>query len=154
MSTTGLSLYAIPAGWIVAAAPHWYAGWLSKVSPDMKFFDNSAPREFLARVRAQEKQTPDVGKFLRAEAAQQNGYENLPLFAAALVVGELTELPGMTLFAGFYLGTRLLYNYIYIRSTTRRMGAFRSATYMVGLVSCLSIFVKAGNALNRARLLK
>lgn len=53
-----------------------------------------------------------VQKYLRAEAAQQNSFEQWGIFASAVVVGNMARLPTkyMNLFAGGYLLSRALYN--------------------------------------------
>lgn len=62
----------------------------------------------------------------RAESAQQNGFENVGLFAAAVVAGNIAKLDNSTLniLSGGYILSRIAYNYIYITNTSDAMGEF------------------------------
>lgn len=80
------SLYTIPAAWVVAIAPHFYAASLGG-----KTFDNRSPRTYTASLK--DTQTLDAAtkqRIIRAEGAQQNGFENVGLFAAAVVAANST----------------------------------------------------------------
>lgn len=63
---------------------------------------------------------------MRAESAQQNGFENLGLFAAAVVIGNVANLSNSTLntLSGAYLASRVVYNYLYLTGTTDTKGEF------------------------------
>lgn len=82
-----LSLYAIPAGWVLAIAPHFYAAALynKERAPGTGEWDNSFPRRNISNVKDGKLSPYMQDRYLRAEAAQQNAFENLPLFAAAVV---------------------------------------------------------------------
>jgi uncharacterized MAPEG superfamily protein len=80
--TYNASFYAIPAMWVLSMIPHFYAAALSKGQ-----FKNSTPRGYLAEVHQKKQKTPTDEKYIRAEAAQQNGHENLPFMAAAILAG-------------------------------------------------------------------
>jgi uncharacterized MAPEG superfamily protein len=98
--------------WAVSIAPRFFGAALTKSSNDLPEFDNVSPRDFLRKVQNQEKQSPAVQRYLRAEAAQQNGFESWGPFASAIVAGNLARLPVryMNLFAAGYLLSRILYN--------------------------------------------
>ncbi|KAI5474968.1 hypothetical protein MNV49_002152 [Pseudohyphozyma bogoriensis] len=110
--TTNISYYAFPAAYMLCILPHWYAIGLTKSSKDLPGFKNLSPREFIVKCRNLEKQTPVVAKYLRAEAAQQNGFENLPIFMASIVAGNLAGLDTglMNKLAVAYLASRAAYN--------------------------------------------
>lgn len=57
---------------------------------------------------------------IRAEGAQQNGFENLGLFASAVVIGNVAKLDNSTLnmLSCAYLASRVVYNLSYIYGTT------------------------------------
>lgn len=95
---------------------------------DMPSFDNASPRSFIDRVRRLEKQTPTTKRYLRAEAAQQNGHENLPLFAAALIVANYAGLSKSELnwTAGAYLASRVVYN---VRDSSHVLPLLSSPTW-------------------------
>ncbi|KAK4056449.1 hypothetical protein OIO90_002592 [Microbotryomycetes sp. JL221] len=144
---SNLTAIALPVAWVVAISPHWYAAYLSKVSKDLQFFDNRAPREFLAKVRAQEKQTPDTRKYLRAEAAQQNSFENLPVFLATLAAGHAARLPTSFInkFITFYIASRVLYSVLYIQTTRQKFTGLRSLVYVAGIGACSIVWFRAAN---------
>lgn len=48
-------------------------------------FNNCSPREFLVSIACKEKKTRAEKAYIRAESANANGFENLPLYAAAIV---------------------------------------------------------------------
>lgn len=117
------SLYTIPAAWVLAIAPHIYATTLGGSK-----FDNTCPRTYTSSLEADatiDKETK--GKIVRAEGAQQNGFENLGLFAAAVVAGNAARLSNKTLnwLSGGYIITRVVYTYLYINNTTDATGKFR-----------------------------
>jgi uncharacterized MAPEG superfamily protein len=91
----------------------------------------------------------------RAEGAQTNGFENLGLFATAVLAGNFAGLPARTLnlLSGGYLVSRALYNVIYVSHTTEAGANLRSATYFSGIGLIMTLFVKAGNVLRERTLL-
>src|SRR5712671_5430955 len=91
----------------------------------------------------------------RSEGAQKNGFENLGLFAAAVVAGNIAGLPAETLnlLSGGYLASRVLYNYVYITHTSQAMANVRSLTYLSGIGMIMTLFVKSGNAIRERTLL-
>jgi hypothetical protein len=70
--------------------------------------------------------TATKATIVRAEGAQQNGFENIGLFAAAVVIGNVAKLDNWTLNALSvgYLASRVAYNVLYITGTTDAMGEF------------------------------
>jgi uncharacterized MAPEG superfamily protein len=70
--------------------------------------------------------TATKATIVRAEGAQQNGFENIGLFAAAVVIGNVAKLDNWTLNAlsAAYLASRVAYNALYITGTTEAMGMF------------------------------
>ncbi|WVR06826.1 hypothetical protein IAU60_003862 [Kwoniella sp. DSM 27419] len=147
-----LSLYAIPAMWFINMSAHFYAVGLynAEKAPGDSEWDNRAPKKNLTTVKEAKLSPAAQGKFERAEAAQSNGFENLPFFAAAVVAGNLARLPVSTLHTavGIYLASRAVYTWIYINNTTKTAGNLRSATYLVGIITCFTLFIKSGNALS------
>lgn len=92
---------------------------------------------------------------IRAEGAQTNGFENLGLFAAAILAGNFAGLPNETLnlLSGGYVASRVLYNLIYINHTTEVGAAARTVTFFTGLGFVMTLFVKSGNAIRERALL-
>ncbi|KAL8293653.1 hypothetical protein RQP46_000354 [Phenoliferia psychrophenolica] len=137
-----VSLYAVPAAWLVSIFPHWYAVALTKIHKgDMPGFRNSSPREFVARCQATmgtDKKNPTIARYLRSEAASQNGMENIALFAASIVVGNFAGLSVDTLNtnAAIYLVARVIYN-------------VHLPLWLYCLGACFYLFIQAGHALNK-----
>ncbi|PQE28784.1 Membrane- eicosanoid glutathione metabolism (MAPEG) protein [Rutstroemia sp. NJR-2017a WRK4] len=143
-TTSNLSLYSIPVAWVLSILPHSYA--ITRSSS----FDNRNPREYSDNLDADKNiDETTKGRILRAEAAQMNGLENIGLFAAAVVAGNVAGLPARTLnlLSGGYLVSRAVYNFLYINATTQTIGHARSAVYTVGIVNIMTLFIKSGNIL-------
>jgi uncharacterized MAPEG superfamily protein len=85
----------------------------------------------------------------RCEGAQTNGFENIGLFAAAVLAGNFAGLPARTLnlLSGGYVVSRVLYNWIYINSTRPAMALARTGMWSVGIGLIMTLLVQSGNAL-------
>jgi len=145
LSTYNLSLYTIPAAWVLAMVPHFYA-----ISLAGKKFDDKHPRGFTASLK--DDQTLDsVTKqtIVRAEGAQSNGFENLGLYAAAIVAGNMSLLPTTTLnyLSVGYLMSRVVYNLIYINGSSDGLAKARTGVYLSGIGCIFGLFIKSGNVL-------
>lgn len=90
------------------------------------------------------------GQYQRAEAAQQNGFENIGLFAAAIVAGNIAKLPVSTLntSALFYLASRAVYTLLYVKTETLQWSQLRTVVFLSGIGTIFTLFIKSGNALN------
>jgi uncharacterized MAPEG superfamily protein len=88
--TPNYALYGVPVMWLLCIAPHFFAVGLSKGQ-----FKNTSPRGYLAEIQKKAKLSPTDEKYIRAEACQQNGFENLPFFAAAVLAGTVVSSPGL-----------------------------------------------------------
>ncbi|PSS16500.1 hypothetical protein M430DRAFT_19488 [Amorphotheca resinae ATCC 22711] len=142
--TSNYSLYTIPAAWVVALAPHAVTLALAKS------IDKTAPRTYAKSLESD--QTLDKAtkaKIHRCEGAQTNGFENIGLFAAAVIAGNIAGLPAETLntLSGGYILSRIVYNYIYITGTTEAMASARTLAFFAGIGQVFALFIKSGNAL-------
>jgi uncharacterized MAPEG superfamily protein len=92
-------------------------------------YDNSAPRQWLAK---------QTGFRARANAAQANLFESLPLFFAAIIIAVMSNAPQdrVDLLALGFVLTRIAYLACYIADwpTTR------SIVWLAGLVCVVAIF--------------
>ena len=92
-------------------------------------FDNSLPREWLAK---------QTGFRARANAAQANLFESLPLFFAAVIIASIANAPQVRIDAlavGFVLSrTAFLYCYIADYPTTR------TVAWTIGLICVIAMF--------------
>lgn len=75
----------------------------------------------------------------RAYAAHQNGYENFPFFAAAVIIAVTSgaSQPALNALAAAYILLRVLHAALYIGD----VATARSFTYLAGLVVNIAIFV-------------
>ncbi|KAL4248320.1 Membrane associated eicosanoid/glutathione metabolism-like domain superfamily protein [Pleurotus pulmonarius] len=143
LSTPGLSLYSIPAAWFCA----FYPNTLKFLVIDKTVgYDNTNPRSNLAKSKGSDKLKPDVvAKLQRMEGAHQNGNEAFPLWAAAVITGNMVGLDHCTLniCSIAYIGLRLLYNYIYINHNSFMKGSARSIVFFTALPIPLWLLVKS-----------
>jgi uncharacterized MAPEG superfamily protein len=93
-------------------------------------FDNRKPREWLAQ---------QSGYRSRANAAQLNGFEAFPLFAAAVIVAHLTDASQarVDLLAMVFIAARLAYLGFYLADQS----TLRSLAWFAGIGSAVAIFV-------------
>ncbi len=80
---------------------------IAKIFAGFNLKDNQNPREFLAKT---------TGVAARANAAQQNSFESLPLFVAAVLMAEYMVVPDyiISLLSGAYLLLRVAYGICYL----------------------------------------
>lgn len=154
----------MPAAWVISIAPHLYASSLGK-------FDNKHPRSYVSDTHQDQSIDKCTHRFSplllssmctqltlrkatkalinRCEGAQMNGFENIGLFAAAVVAGNIAKLDNWTLNAlsGGYLAVRVVYTALYINGTTDAMANARTATFLTSVGLVWTLFIKSGNAL-------
>ena len=94
--------------------------------------DNANPREFLSK---------QTGAAARANAAQQNSYESLPVFLAAVIVALLFFVPlsVVTQLAWLYVILRVIYGMAYIAN----WATFRSIIWALSMACPLMLFYLA-----------
>ena len=80
---------------------------IAKFAGDFKVSDNKNPREFLAKT---------TGLAARANAVQQNSFESLPLFIAAVLMAEYMVVPQVIIMKlGIaYIVLRIIYGICYL----------------------------------------
>lgn len=95
-----------------------------------KGYDNRHPRAQQAAL---------TGRGARAMAAHANMLEAFPLFAAGVLVAQVTNLHGFTinLLAGLFIVSRILYTALYLMD----MATLRSVVWVVGFLSCLGLLL-------------
>lgn len=93
-------------------------------------FDNRNPRAWLAQ---------QTGYRARANAAQLNGFEAFPLFAAAVIVAHLTDAPQARVdtLAMVFVAARVAHLAFYLAD----LGTLRSLAWFAGIGSAVAIFV-------------
>jgi uncharacterized MAPEG superfamily protein len=104
---------------------------IAKVSGRCTLKDNHDPRDFLESLNG-------VGR--RAHAAQLNGFEVTPAFAAAVIVAHLAgnaELVTINVLSVLFITSRLLYIICYLAD----WAILRSLMWLVGMGLIASFFV-------------
>jgi uncharacterized MAPEG superfamily protein len=92
-------------------------------------YNNRNPREWLGRLQ---------GMPARANAAQQNSWEALAMFSAAVFAAHLAHAPQsrIDLLAISFIAVRLIYIAVYLAN----LAALRSLVWTVGLGLCIALF--------------
>jgi uncharacterized MAPEG superfamily protein len=105
---------------------------LTKVFGGFNLADNAQPRDFLQHT---------TGAAARANAAQQNSYETLPIFLVAVLVAMLFFVPQAIInkLAWLYVLIRLGYCTAYIAN----LPIFRSILWVLSMVCSLMLFYLA-----------
>jgi uncharacterized MAPEG superfamily protein len=175
LDTHNLSILAIPAYYVLSVLPHSYAlnvatgGQLTK-------WDNRNPRSSTLKSKLKDRlSAEEFAKYERLEACHANGMEvrfsctifanqtqayyvqNMPLFAAAIVLGNMAGLKkqgldGLNGFAGLFLAVRLLYTGVYATHQTQGPTAARSVLWFTGVALCFRTIIRAARALGGDRI--
>lgn len=146
------SILAIPAYYILSVLPHSYALCVATNNHPLKW-DNRNPRSSQLKATLKEKldgKTYDL--YERAEACHANGMENLPLFATAVILGNMAGLKrdgmgGMAGFAGLFLAVRAAYTVVYLSQKSIGVSLIRSGLWAFGSALCVRVMVKAAKAM-------
>ncbi|GMK57877.1 hypothetical protein CspeluHIS016_0407110 [Cutaneotrichosporon spelunceum] len=150
-TNNNLSMYAVPAAFGLALVPHLYAVALVtfKRPAGAKGFNFSFPGNTRKGISESRLSAKDQERYLRAEAANDNGFVGLGFFAAAVAAANVAQLPTKRLnrAAGMYLGARVLYNLLYILGTNNAAGLARTVAWMVGSLTCVGLFLESGDKL-------
>lgn len=105
---------------------------IAKFAGDFKVSDNKNPREFLAKT---------TGLAARANAVQQNSFESLPLFIAAILMAEymVVQQTVIMTFGMAYIVFRIMYGICYLAN----WATLRSIVWLLSLLCpiCLLILV-------------
>lgn len=105
----------------------------AKKAANMHAAENHNPREILARA---------TGKAARLNAAQQNGYEMLPLYAAVIITAHATgEAAQGTI--NFWATLFLLSRAAYIWAYAQDKATARSAIWGVGMICVIALLIAA-----------
>ncbi|KAF2639816.1 hypothetical protein P280DRAFT_470430 [Massarina eburnea CBS 473.64] len=152
LDTYNPSILAVPAYYILSLAPHTYALTVA-TQGKISTWDNRNPRSSDLKTKVKERLDAETfAKYERAEACHANGMENLPLFTAAIILGNMAGLKkdgwgGLAGFAGTFLAVRVAYTAVYLNHTTQGPTWARSALYFAGVGTCFRILFKAAKAL-------
>ena len=105
---------------------------LAKVLGGFGVADNSHPRDVIAKY---------TGRAARANAAQQNSYESLPIFLASVIVAMLFFVPQVVInyLAVMYVMLRVIYGIAYIVN----LPTLRSIIWTLSMACCFMLFYLA-----------
>ncbi|KAJ7270724.1 hypothetical protein B0H12DRAFT_1229208 [Mycena haematopus] len=134
-----LSMYSIPAVWLTAFLP-------TILIHKTRGYNNVEPRQSTSRIATDKGLQPAVAaRILRMEGAHLNGYENLPIWIAAVLAGNIARLDNYTLnvVSLLYIGGRITYNYIYFNHTTEFQSLLRTGVYFGTLSMPMYLIFKA-----------
>ena len=103
---------------------------VAKMAGGFKREDNQNPREFLAKT---------TGLAARANAVQQNSFESLPLFIAAILMAEYMVVPERFILSlGWaYIALRIIYGICYLAN----WATLRSIVWMLSLLCPICILL-------------
>ncbi|MBU6212687.1 MAG: MAPEG family protein [Gammaproteobacteria bacterium] len=118
---------------LAALMPIVCAG-IAKVGPGR--YDNRNPRDWQAKQQ---------GYRARAYAAQQNCWEALAVYVAALVAAFIGNVPleTLALIAGIFAASRVAYLACYLAD----LATLRSLVWLVGFGSCICLIVMGAQAI-------
>lgn len=152
LRTSNLSLLAIPTYYILSNLPHAYALNVATKGQPLEW-DNRCPRSTKLKADLQSKLSEEqFARYERAEACSANLYENLPLFASAIIVGNMAGLKkdgwaGLNAFVGAYLGLRAAYAVAYIGIGDNKLSYLRSGLWVASFSLCFRVFGEAARVL-------
>ena len=106
---------------VVASLLPWAVSIIAKVSGGFRVINNAHPRDFFQHT---------TGMAARANAAQQNSYETLPVFVPQSIINVLAWL---------YVIIRIGYCTAYITN----LSTFRSILWVLSMACCLMLFYLA-----------
>ncbi len=148
-STSNYSVYAIPLYWVFSILPHLYAVNVASHGNPSKW-DNRNPRASGLKSSLAKNLSPTTyARYERAEAAHYNSLESFPLFAAAVVLGNVARLPAGTLntfVVGFGV-VRAAYSAAYVTTARQEFTWFRTGLWFVATGWSVSVLWKAAAAL-------
>ncbi|GJJ15216.1 hypothetical protein Clacol_009492 [Clathrus columnatus] len=122
---TPLSLYSIVAAYIIAFIPH---NQKYRLINGTIGFDNVNPRDTDKETLIKRGMSAELAaKAERMTGAHRNGNEVFPLWAAAVLVGNQAgiEQSKLNILSLVFVASRLVFNYIYINQTTKRVALLR-----------------------------
>ncbi|KAL5341270.1 hypothetical protein BJX70DRAFT_395990 [Aspergillus crustosus] len=144
---TNYSVQSIVAAYGLGLVPHGYY-FVKMMANANGLASNIIPRENLSTLNG--KISSQIWASLaKARGAHLNAMENLPLFAVAMLAGNVARLPTneLNVLSLEYLGARLLYMATYIGARSEAISYVRTGLWAWSISIPIMALVKAGNAL-------
>ncbi|KAF4264269.1 hypothetical protein KXW98_001544 [Aspergillus fumigatus] len=150
MSQNNYSIHSIAAAYAVGLFPHgcYYVKMMANAKDHAT---NIVPRENLSNLKG--RLPAQIWQQLaKARGAHLNAMEGLPLFAAAMLAGNLAKLPTSDLntLSLEYIGARLLYTALYMGAKSEAISYLRTGVWAWSISIPIWGLIQAGRALNRA----
>ncbi|KAL4913415.1 hypothetical protein BDW62DRAFT_214212 [Aspergillus aurantiobrunneus] len=146
---TNYSVPSIVAAYGIGLIPHGYY-FVTMMANANGLATNILPRENLTNLKG--KVTDKVWTQLaKARGAHLNAMENLPLFAVAMLAGNVAKLPTneLNVLSLEYLGVRLLYMATYMGARSEAISYMRTGLWAWSVSIPILALVKTGIAFNR-----
>ena len=126
MSQVSVAIYCM----IIASLLPFIFTLISQVTAGFKPKDNQNPRQMFAKAE---------GLAARANAAQLNSFETLPVFLAAVLMAQYMIVPQAMInqLAVAYVVLRIIYGAAYLAN----LATFRSVIWLLGLACPILLFV-------------
>ncbi|PLN86688.1 hypothetical protein BDW42DRAFT_189954 [Aspergillus taichungensis] len=149
MTTTyNYSIPSIAAVYGIGLLPHGY--YLIKMMTNAKGqSSNILPRQNLSDLKG--RIAADAwNKLARARGAHLNALEGVPMFAAAMLAGNLAKLPSNELntLAAEYIGVRILYTALYMGVRSEAASYLRTGVWAWGMAIPIWGLIRAGRVMN------
>ncbi|EEH10909.1 conserved hypothetical protein [Histoplasma capsulatum G186AR] len=144
-SPNNWSLHSIAGAYMLGLVPHGY--YVLKLA-SMRQISNVSPRDHFTSLKAR-LPADTWNKLSRARSAHLNALESLPLFAAAMIAGNVAKLPAgdLNTIAAEYIGARMLYTVLYMGVKSEGLSYLRTGVWAWSIGLPLYGLVKAGRAL-------
>ncbi|GFF32261.1 hypothetical protein IFM51744_03323 [Aspergillus udagawae] len=150
MSQNNYSIHSIAAAYAVGLFPHGYY-YVKMMANAKEHATNIVPRENLSNLKG--RLPAQIWQQLaKARGAHLNAMEGLPLFAAAMLAGNLAKLPSSDLntLSLEFIGARLLYTALYMGAKSEAISYLRTGVWAWSVSIPIWGLIQAGRALNNA----
>ncbi|CBF90339.1 hypothetical protein AN0032.2 [Aspergillus nidulans FGSC A4] len=145
-SQPNYSIHSIIAAYGIGLIPHGYY-FVTMMANARSQASNLLPRENLSTLKSS---LPSQiwTKLAKARGAHLNAMENLPLFAVAMLAGNVAQLPAdeLNTLSLEYLGARILYMAAYMGARSEAISYVRTGLWAWSVSIPIMALVKAGKA--------
>ncbi|KAK8216227.1 hypothetical protein IWZ01DRAFT_195536 [Phyllosticta capitalensis] len=148
-----LSIAAIPAYYLLALSPH-AAALVYTTNGQVSKWENVNPKgEATKTAIARKIGAKRYAVYERLKAAHANSMENMPLFIAAIILGNMAGLDkvegsgGLNWFAASFLLSRTGYNIVYAQNASQGQSYLRTLFYFLSVGQCFRVLFKAASIL-------
>ncbi|KAF7131020.1 hypothetical protein CNMCM5793_003955 [Aspergillus hiratsukae] len=150
MSQNNYSIHSIAAAYAVGLFPHGYY-YVMMMANAKEHATNIVPRENLSNLKG--RLPAQIWQQLaKARGAHLNAMEGLPLFAAAMLAGNLAKLPSgdLNTLSLEYIGARLLYTALYMGAKSEAISYLRTGVWAWSVSIPICGLIQAGRILNKS----